>query len=200
MNRTALSSRLTVGSPSNSYPRSMQPRTHTHSHSLSVGSINPAHRVTRRKSMSTTASTPKLATGTIVDGSAASTKRLGRPGRGSQSIVPASLPSGSGFAQGGFDPSHSSAVIDGPPLSALPELDKGAIIKSRMRRASEGSRLVKGESKRGAGAPGDLRCETCGKGYKHSSCLTKHLLVFLHSPSHLAAPEFVRRTLGAFPI
>lgn len=41
---------------------------------------------------------------------------------------------------------------------------------NRNRRASEGSHLVKGSSKKG-----ELRCETCGKGYKHSSCLTKHM-------------------------
>lgn len=43
--------------------------------------------------------------------------------------------------------------------------------KNRNRRASEGSHLIKGESKKS----GDLRCDTCGKGYKHSSCLTKHM-------------------------
>ena len=48
--------------------------------------------------------------------------------------------------------------------------------KNRNRRASEGSYLSKGESKKSAA---DLRCDTCGKGYKHSSCLTKHLYVAL---------------------
>jgi hypothetical protein len=50
--------------------------------------------------------------------------------------------------------------------------NKGMSSKSRNRRASEGSYLVKGEGKRSAS---ELRCDTCGKGYKHSSCLTKHL-------------------------
>lgn len=45
---------------------------------------------------------------------------------------------------------------------------------ARARRASEGSYLTKGEGKRSSG---ELRCEKCGKGYKHSSCLTKHLSV-----------------------
>jgi hypothetical protein len=64
----------------------------------------------------------------------------------------------------------------------LPETIK-ANAKSRARRASEGSRLSKGEGKRQAS--GELKCETCGKGYKHSSCLYKHLSVSLrliHSP------------------
>ena len=46
--------------------------------------------------------------------------------------------------------------------------------RARVRRASEGAHLSKGEGKRSSG---ELRCEKCGKGYKHSSCLTKHLLV-----------------------
>jgi hypothetical protein len=55
-------------------------------------------------------------------------------------------------------------------------------LKNRNRRASEGSHLIKGEGKKSAA---DLRCDTCGKGYKHSSCLTKHLYVF---PTGLSTP------------
>jgi hypothetical protein len=44
--------------------------------------------------------------------------------------------------------------------------------QSRMRRASEGQHLVK-DSKKGS----ELKCDKCGKGYKHSSCLSKHLFV-----------------------
>jgi len=90
--------------------------------------------------------------------------------KASQSAFAASLPAG-GFANAAF---HSSAVTDGPPLSSLPEAEKGSSSKSRIRRASEGSRLIKGENKK---ASAELRCEKCGKGYKHSSCLSKHLLV-----------------------
>jgi hypothetical protein len=54
--------------------------------------------------------------------------------------------------------------------------EKGMGSKNRNRRASEGSYLVKGEGKR---ASTELRCDTCGKSYKHSSCLTKHLYVSL---------------------
>jgi hypothetical protein len=49
--------------------------------------------------------------------------------------------------------------------------DRKLSTKARNRRASEGS-FLKSESKRAAS---ELRCDTCGKGYKHSSCLTKHL-------------------------
>ncbi|KAL8937818.1 MAG: hypothetical protein Q9216_004230 [Gyalolechia sp. 2 TL-2023] len=53
----------------------------------------------------------------------------------------------------------------------------GGVSKARARRASEGAYLSKNEGKR---ASGELRCEKCGKGYKHSSCLTKHL--WEHTP------------------
>lgn len=47
--------------------------------------------------------------------------------------------------------------------------------KIRNRRASDGAYLGKIEGKR---VSGELKCDKCGKGYKHSSCLTKHLLVY----------------------
>ena len=51
--------------------------------------------------------------------------------------------------------------------------------QSRMRRASEGQHLMKDGKK----ANSDLKCDKCGKGYKHSSCLSKHLFV----PTFLSA-------------
>ncbi|KAK6380651.1 hypothetical protein LTS17_004851 [Exophiala oligosperma] len=55
---------------------------------------------------------------------------------------------------------------------------KNTSTKNRNRRASEGSYLIKGDGKKSAS---ELRCDTCGKGYKHSSCLTKHL--WEHDPA-----------------
>ena len=52
-----------------------------------------------------------------------------------------------------------------------------ASTKNRNRRASEGSYLVKGGGKRGSS---EVHCEKCGKSYKHSSCLTKHMYVPFH--------------------
>lgn len=74
----------------------------------------------------------------------------------------------------GFGQKSSSALVDGPPLSAL-ENAKAEGSKERIRRASEGTRLTRVERRRSTA--GELRCEHCGKGYKHGSCLTKHLLV-----------------------
>lgn len=72
---------------------------------------------------------------------------------------------------GSRDPRKSgSALVDGPPLGSI----KSSSNKARARRASEGSRLLKERRNTNAG---ELKCETCGKGYKHGSCLQKHLSV-----------------------
>ncbi|KAF2463298.1 uncharacterized protein BDR25DRAFT_246127 [Lindgomyces ingoldianus] len=168
------------------------PKSRPHSHSLSVGSINPAHRVTRRKSMSSTANVAAMTaaakgmSGAPLEGTATAARRSSKPAsafRGPALNYPAmasSVPSnGSVYSPGSYNPAAKTEVVvtDGPPLATMPEHEKGNS-KSRMRRASEGSRLAKGEGKRTSGS--ELRCEKCGKGYKHSSCLTKHL--WEHTP------------------
>jgi hypothetical protein len=62
--------------------------------------------------------------------------------------------------------------IEDDAVDDLVPAEKGVGTKNRNRRASEGSYLSKGEGKR---VSTELRCDTCGKSYKHSSCLTKHL-------------------------
>ena len=72
----------------------------------------------------------------------------------------------------------ANAVMDNESAVAddfLSPEHAGSVSKAKTRRASEGSYLTKGEGKRSSG---ELRCEKCGKGYKHSSCLTKHLSVY----------------------
>lgn len=114
--------------------------------------------------------------GNPTEGGSFAARRASKSSAGSKAApaFPASLPNGSGF---GYEPKSSSAIVDGPSLATLPESEKGHS-KARTRRASEGSRLSKGEGKRTSGT--ELRCEKCGKGYKHSSCLTKHLSVSLN--------------------
>jgi hypothetical protein len=180
------------------------PKSRPHSSSLSVGPINPAHRVTRRKSMSSTAASNIAAMAAAAKGTigaplegASNSRRLSKPtsqfrgpSLGVHAEMASSMPGqGSPFAPSSYNPAvHSEAITDGPTLASMPEHEKGSS-KSRNRRASEGSRLSKGEGKRASGS--DLRCEKCGKGYKHSSCLTKHLSVPLslplsaHTLSHL---------------
>jgi hypothetical protein len=60
-----------------------------------------------------------------------------------------------------------SALEDGPPLAAFQNSDK---TKFDARRASDGTHLSKKEK----ASAGDLKCEHCGKTYKHGSCLHKH--------------------------
>lgn len=66
------------------------------------------------------------------------------------------------------------SAIDDDQNDEMGEEDT-SLSMSRMRRASEGQQLIKGDGKKVNA--NDLKCEKCGKGYKHSSCLTKHLLV-----------------------
>lgn len=178
------------------------PKSRPHSQSLSAASLHPGHRVTRRKSMSSTAANNVAAMAAAAKGmsgapleTSTSSRRPSKSAaqfRGpSLSMTPSmasSVPSnGSAFANNSYNApaAKSEAITDGPPLSAMPDNEKGNS-KSRIRRASEGSRLAKSDGKRASGS--ELKCEKCGKGYKHSSCLTKHLSVtletFLISYSH----------------
>ncbi|OQO03258.1 hypothetical protein B0A48_11514 [Cryoendolithus antarcticus] len=85
-------------------------------------------------------------------------------------IMPASLPFAATVPERLL--SSGSAITDGPPLTAFAASDK---TKPR-RRASDGTHLTKKEK----AATGNLKCETCGKAYKHGSCLNKHL--WEHTP------------------
>lgn len=99
---------------------------------------------------------------------------LGSLNDGSHPPMPSSLPHHVTVPERGS--SSSSAVIDGPPLSSYS--DKA---KLKMRRASDGTHLTKKEK----AATGDLKCEHCGKAYKHGSCLTKHLYVCCRDANHM---------------
>jgi len=93
---------------------------------------------------------------------------------------PASLPGRKFVTTDGIFNMQDSAIDD--DLNGSGEDDGSGLQKSRVRRASDGQPLVK-EGGRRSNRP-ELRCEKCGKGYKHSSCLTKHLFVpiFLSYP------------------
>jgi len=171
-----------IGLPNTANGRSNHPRTHTHS--LSVGAINSTHRISRRKSSSSNASNAvTVALGIAAGNASESGSGSKRNSKLSKAAFATSLPAGSGFDEpDSFDAREMRDMM--ATLAPLPET-KG-IQKARARRASEGSRLVKGEGKRQPG--GELKCDKCGKGYKHSSCLYKHLSVFLRPlPSRLDA-------------
>ncbi|KAH8880732.1 hypothetical protein GQ53DRAFT_523468 [Thozetella sp. PMI_491] len=94
---------------------------------------------------------------------------------GSLPSPPASLPTHRFVSTEGNASMQDSAIDDELSMSAE-EGDENTL-KARVRRASDGQPLLKEGRK--SNRP-ELRCETCGKGYKHSSCLTKHL--WEHTP------------------
>lgn len=79
-----------------------------------------------------------------------------------------------GTPEGNHAQRRRSAINDGNPSLSGPQTSRNST-RARSRRASEGSPLLKSERRRESGT--ELRCETCGKAYKHSGCLTKHMFV-----------------------
>ncbi|KAH0355075.1 hypothetical protein KCU83_g1990, partial [Aureobasidium melanogenum] len=124
--------------------------------SMLGSSYNPTHRVTRRKSTTLSAATSAQAISQAINIDQSNAARKSISSRNALGFLgQASYPS---------------------PPSSLPQGDKPADDKKiKARRGSDGSVLTKKKS-----AAGELKCETCGKGYKHSSCLTKHL--WEHTP------------------
>lgn len=109
---------------------------------------------------------------------------------GSLPSPPASLPTRKFTTAAGTGVAQDSAIDD--ELNDMSGDDaESAFHKARVRRASDGQPLVK-EGGRKSNRP-ELRCEKCGKGYKHSSCLTKHLFV----PIFLSLPSPTTRSLIA---
>jgi len=159
---------------SSSLPRQSYSRP---SYSSSLGTSNPLYRIARRKSSTLSPSAINAAVNAVEgddDGAKGVHRRsiqsraaLGSSNPGSYPSPPNSLPQSAMMARS--NTSGGSAVVDGPSLASMS--DKAN--KNRTRRASDGSTL----SSKKKGGNGDLKCETCGKAYKHSSCLTKHLLV-----------------------
>lgn len=170
---------------------------HSHPHSLLTGALNPTHRITRRKSVTTPganvaalaaalreseqsgaipiASGGRRNTSNAITSKQASAQRTGLVD--SLPSPPASLPNNKSLLEAKREVTDSSAIDDDSnELSA----DEAAAHQdqSRIRRASDGQPLTKDGKK---SSRVEVRCETCGKGYKHSSCLTKHLLVSLPS-------------------
>jgi hypothetical protein len=161
--------RLSVGASASSLPlRNSYSRTHSHTTPLGGNA-----RISRRKSSTFAPATNPTVLGAAVEsavaeGSIAVNRRssvskaaLAALNGGQAGAPGSSLPRGVTIPERG----PSSAVIDGPPLSSYH--DK----KPKIRRASDGSSLTKKEKV----ATGDLKCEHCGKAYKHGSCLNKHL-------------------------
>ncbi|QSZ30575.1 hypothetical protein DSL72_000131 [Monilinia vaccinii-corymbosi] len=185
--------RLTLSTNLGSYPR--QSHSRNHSHSISGGSLIPSSRVTRRKSVSSNVTSNTSNVAAIVaavreagDNSLAmpiSTRRstmhknASRSGpMGSLPSPPSSLPTHRSRSNAAVKEERGgSAIDDDNNDEEMEDDDEDDFTKNRTRRASEGSQLLKDGKKANAN---DLKCDKCGKGYKHSSCLSKHL--WEHTP------------------
>ncbi|WEW60443.1 hypothetical protein PRK78_005929 [Emydomyces testavorans] len=164
-----------------SHPRQSSAR--LHSHSISLGVVNTNHRVTRRKSMTSTAAANAVAVAAALGESAGTpslpTISYHRRALSSRKIGLESTSMGSSSAFGSYlaqqrKHSPNSGNSNNHNHSGEETSSTGRPISTthRSRRASEGSHLMRGEGKQSLT---ELKCDRCGKGYKHSSCLTKHI-------------------------
>lgn len=176
----------------------------TNSHSVLSSSLNGNNRVTRRKSVTNNSTNVAAVAAALKDAAAegatavpiavGSRRNTVSKGAAARTAVmdsllspPSSLPTSKfHLERAGM---HESAIDDDPQEVSADEGANGSTQKSRVRRASDGTPLTK--ERRKSTRP-EIRCETCGKGYKHSSCLTKHLFVLL-SPSSLPARHMYLR-------
>lgn len=180
--------RPSLSSASSSGLTTRQPHSRTNSHSILSGALNANHRVTRRKSMTNTAANAAAMAAAIrevggdkVTPIAVSSRRntASKSAAARAAIVgslpspPASLPTQKFHLDGKMDVNENA--IEDEPNNASGDEGENNTQKARMRRASDGQPLVKEGSRKFNRV--ELKCETCGKGYKHSSCLTKHLFV-----------------------
>ena len=159
------------------------PHTYSHARNLSTSlatssAHNATHRVTRRKSMTGSSANRDAVVAALkevgslpVNAAAARARAASKRSRsGSPTGLPAQNPKFSPEIKPEV-PSNTSAVEDDHMSGDEKPLH---FEKARVRRASDGQPLSKDGRKSNRV---ELRCEQCGKGYKHSSCLTKHLLV-----------------------
>ncbi|OAQ70162.1 C2H2 finger domain-containing protein [Pochonia chlamydosporia 170] len=180
--------RPSVSSPSATAIPGRQSHARNNSHSLLSTSLNANHRVTRRKSVTNPGPNVAALTAAVANGEQMAAIPIANGGRrntvskaalaktalvGSLPSPPASLPANKTIPEIKHE-IHDSAIDDGNDVSA-DEANKSQ--NARIRRASDGSPLVK-ESKKSNRV--EVRCDKCGKSYKHSSCLTKHL--WEHTP------------------
>ena len=164
---TTTQHRPSVGSMPSSLP-ARQPYNRTHTAPLGTG------RISRRKSSSfapgNAAAIEAAVESGVADGSVSLNRRNSKPALNmlsetEQTPVPSSLPQQASMA--GRAGSSAGVLTDGPALSSFPAVDKS----KAKRRASDGTALTKKEK----AATGELKCDHCGKAYKHGSCLNKHL-------------------------
>ncbi|KGO77247.1 hypothetical protein PITC_092070 [Penicillium italicum] len=169
-----------------------------HTHSISLGALNPNHRVTRRKSVTTAAANAAAAVAASMEGGEATSLPMGAHRRslaGRKGLESGSIGNVSGFS------SYLSRSINSPSQES-PVARKGSPgsdhsdgkPKNRNRRASEGAQL-KTEGKRASTA---IRCDRCGKGWEHDPAwsVTSKLLISKHQQVQLLEAASVLVTMN----
>lgn len=164
-----------------------QSHSRNNSHSILSTSLNSNHRVTRRKSMSNPTANVAAVAAALKDAGSDGASAVSITATSRRHTTSRSTAARSAAADGLLSPPSSlptnrfhmgkrevpENAIDDEPQDGF--ADEGTTkVKARARRASDGQALVKERRKSNRV---ELRCEHCGKGYKHSSCLTKHLFV-----------------------
>ncbi|KAK8083679.1 C2H2 finger domain-containing protein [Apiospora saccharicola] len=191
--RQSLTSNSTNPLANTRLPSHSRNGSHTHAHSALSGAFNAAHRVTRRKSMTSSGANVAAVAAALSEAGdmmtalpITSNSRRGtvsKPAAVVRSTMPSSLPSPPGslpthkFMMSVKPEGQESAIDDDSNDMSGEDLGENGSQAGKVRRASDGQPLSKDGKK--SSRP-DLRCEKCGKGYKHSSCLTKHL--WEHTP------------------
>ena len=141
--------------------------------------MNTNNRISRRKSVTNNNAAALAAVMKDGDASALSTSAHRRSLGSKKGLESTSMSSPSSFGAYLAKQHEADRAVPSTEDDAITESGASEkITKQRNRRASEGAYLSKGEGKRVS--DGELKCDTCGKGYKHSSCLTKHMYVGKH--------------------
>ncbi|KAI0202220.1 hypothetical protein F4808DRAFT_83093 [Astrocystis sublimbata] len=195
--RPLIQHRQSVSSGPTSVMASVRPPSHSrnNSHSLSAlsGVHNSTHRVSRRKSMTNPSANAAAVVAALQQEVgdkvnalpiAVSARRgtISKPSAANRAAVVGSLPSPPASLPSHrltmhLKPSGQESAIDDSSNDMSSDEREAGIQNARVRRASDGQPLTKEGRKINRI---ELRCDKCGKGYKHSSCLTKHL--WEHTP------------------
>lgn len=179
-------------------------RNNSHTHSALSGALNASHRVHRRKSITSSGANIAAVAAALAEAGDKMTPLPmtinGRRGASaiSKSAVPRSSIAGSLPSPPASLPTHKfgmtskpegqGSAIDDDSNDMSAEEGEDGLQKARVRRASDGQPLTKDGKKSNRI---ELHCDKCGKTYKHSSCLTKHLLVPIFLPTPLPPSSLI---------
>lgn len=171
--RPSAASSSTIAIPSRNASTKNQP------HTLSMGTFNPDHRIRRRRKSSNVRSIANSAEAraTVLASSHKSgVDVLGPQDSNAMEVMPGPFNNIEEQNPNSFQIQQPFSVRGDPQQYAvteglIPTEVASKIPKPRASRASEGTHLTKGERKRSSG---ELKCDTCGKEYKHLASFHKH--------------------------